>query len=100
MIALAGSVVVATAALPAVAAAESCSYNAATKAVTATIDPGGNATLVVVGGALLGGFDNDILEANDDEADTQIHGGPGTDTAHVDAGIDPATIAVETVIPD
>jgi Ca2+-binding RTX toxin-like protein len=72
---------------------------------------GGNDTLsgsegndTIVGGAgadnLLGGFDNDVLYANDDVADTQIHGGPGTDTAHVDAGIDPATIAVETVIPD
>jgi Ca2+-binding RTX toxin-like protein len=57
----------------------------------------------IVGGAgvdtLTGGFDNDVLEADDDEPDAQIHGGPGTDTAYVDAGVDPATIAVETVIP-
>jgi Ca2+-binding RTX toxin-like protein len=57
----------------------------------------------IVGGAgvdsLLGGFDADVLEADDDEADAQIHGGPGTDTAYVDAGVDPATIAVETVVP-
>jgi hypothetical protein len=46
-----------------------------------------------------GGFDNDVIEADDDEADMQIHGGPGADTAYVDAGVDPATIAVETVIP-
>jgi trimeric autotransporter adhesin len=57
----------------------------------------------IVGGAgvdtLTGGFDNDVIEADDDEADAQIHGGPGSDTAYVDAGLDPATIAVETVIP-
>ncbi len=34
------------------AAAESCAYNAGTKAVTASIAAGGQATLVVVGGAL------------------------------------------------
>jgi len=71
---------------------------------------GGNDTLTgsdgndaIVGGAgvdaLTGGFDNDVIEADDDEADAQIHGGPGADTAYVDAGVDPATIAVETVIP-
>jgi Ca2+-binding RTX toxin-like protein len=57
----------------------------------------------IVGGAgadsMLGGFDNDVIEAYDDEADTQIHGGAGADTAYVDAGVDPATIAVETAIP-
>ncbi len=57
----------------------------------------------IVGGAgidiLTGGFDSDVIEADDDEADAQIHGGPGTDTAYVDGGVDPATIAVETVIP-
>ena len=71
---------------------------------------GGNDTLTgsdgndtIVGGAgvdtLTGGFDNDVIEADDDQADAQIHGGPGSDTAYVDAGVDPATIAVETVIP-
>jgi hypothetical protein len=40
-----------------------------------------------------------VLKADDDEADTQIHGGSGADTAYVDAGLDPGTIAVETVIP-
>ena len=64
---------------------------------------GGDGNDTIVGGAgvdtLNGGFDNDVLEADDDEADAQIHGGPGTDTAYIDAGVDPATIAVETVIP-
>jgi hypothetical protein len=61
----------------------------------------GNDTIVGGPGIdmLTGGFDNDIIEADDDAADTQIHGGPGADTAYVDAGVDPATIAVETVIP-
>jgi len=100
---------IALGAYPATAAAESCAYDASTRAVTALLDPGGDATLVVVGGALhfgaspvdtlTGGFDNDVLEADDDEPDAQIHGGPGTDTAYIDAGVDPATIAVETVIP-
>jgi Ca2+-binding RTX toxin-like protein len=57
----------------------------------------------LVGGAgvdsLLGGFGVDVLEADDDEADAQIHGGPDADTAYVDEGLDPGTIAVETVIP-
>ena len=61
----------------------------------------GNDTIVGGAGAddLLGGFDDDTLEADDDEADVQIHGGPGIDTAYVDDGLDPATIAVETRIP-
>ncbi|HXV33383.1 MAG TPA: calcium-binding protein, partial [Gaiellaceae bacterium] len=57
----------------------------------------------IVGGAgadaMSGGFGNDVLEADDDEADVQIHGGPGSDTAYYDAGVDPATIAVENPIP-
>jgi len=62
----------------------------------------GNDTLVGGSGSdtLLGGFDADVLQAGDDEADAQIHGGPGADTAYVDVGLDPATIAVETVISD
>jgi hypothetical protein len=43
---------------------------------------------------VLGGFDNDVIEA-----DVQIHGCPGTDTACYDAGLDPTTIAVENTIP-
>ena len=61
-------------AYPAAAAAESCACNPATRAVTATISAGS------------------------DEADTQINGGPGTDTACYDAGIDPGPSAVETLI--
>jgi trimeric autotransporter adhesin len=57
----------------------------------------------IVGGpgadTLNGGFGADVIEADDDEADMLIHGGPGADIAYVDAGLDPATIAVETVIP-
>lgn len=56
----------------------------------------------IVGGpgadSLVGGFDDDTLDAFEGEADTQIHGGPGVDTAYVDPGLDPATIAVENVI--
>ncbi|HSK14954.1 MAG TPA: calcium-binding protein [Gaiellaceae bacterium] len=58
---------------------------------------------LIVGGpgadALLGGFGNDTIEANDGEADTSIHGGPGVDTATVDP-VDPSTIAVENRIVD
>ena len=64
---------------------------------------GGDGNDTIVGGAgvdtLNGGNNNDVLEADDDEADAQIHGGAGADTAYIDAGVDPATIAVETVIP-
>ena len=61
----------------------------------------GNDTIVGGAGAdnINGGLDSDVIEADDDEADVQIHGGPGADTAYVDAGLDPATIAVETVVP-
>ncbi len=52
MVVLTGAIFLVMAVFPALAAAESCTYNAGTKAVTATIDPGGDATLVVVGGAL------------------------------------------------
>jgi Ca2+-binding RTX toxin-like protein len=65
---------------------------------------GGDGSDVLNGGAgsdqMLGGFDPDTLTANDGEADAQIHGGPGTDTATVDANIDPDTIAVENVVVD
>jgi hypothetical protein len=65
---------------------------------------GGDGSDVLNGGAgsdqMLGGFDPDTLTANDGEADAQIHGGPGTDTATVDANIDPDTIAVEHVVVD
>jgi Ca2+-binding RTX toxin-like protein len=58
---------------------------------------------MITGGAgadsFVGGFDNDTLFADDDEADTQINGGPGSDTAYYDLGIDPGPSAVETLIP-
>ncbi len=43
---------------------------------------------------------NDTFHAQDDEADLSLSGGRGTDTAHIDTGIDPAPIAVENVIGD
>ncbi len=43
---------------------------------------------------------NDTFFAQDDEADIQISGGGGTDTAHIDTGLDPTPIAVENVIGD
>ena len=65
---------------------------------------GGTGNETLTGGAgsdnLIAGEGTDTLFANDDETDGQIHGGAGADTATVDANIDPATIAVETVIVD
>jgi Ca2+-binding RTX toxin-like protein len=65
---------------------------------------GGEGNETITGGA---GFDNmiagagtDTLLANDAETDEQIHGGAGTDTATIDANLDPTTIAVENVILD
>ena len=46
------------------------------------------------------GAGNDTLHADDGEADTQLHGGADVDTAYYDAGIDPATIAVENKFAD
>ncbi|HEU4450253.1 MAG TPA: calcium-binding protein [Gaiellaceae bacterium] len=40
---------------------------------------------------------NDVIHAEDGEADSQINGGAGTDTASYDIGLDPAPIAVENV---
>lgn len=62
----------------------------------------GNDTLTGGPGAdeLIAGYGNDTLFANDGETDVQIHGGPDTDTATVDANIDPGTIAVENKIVD
>jgi Ca2+-binding RTX toxin-like protein len=65
---------------------------------------GGDGDDTITGGAgaddLIGGGGTDTMFANDAEADTQIHGGSGTDTATVDANLDPATIAVENKIVD
>lgn len=43
---------------------------------------------------------DDTFLAQDDEADASISGGAGSDTAHVDTGLDPQPIAVENVIGD
>ena len=57
----------------------------------------------LIGGAgsdtLLGGEQDDVLRADDDEADANVNGGPGSDTAHFDQGVDPSPVAVETLIP-
>jgi Ca2+-binding RTX toxin-like protein len=41
---------------------------------------------------------NDVIFADDGEADLQINGGAGTDTAYYDAGVDPTPVAVENRI--
>jgi Ca2+-binding RTX toxin-like protein len=46
---------------------------------------------------LLGSSGGDTLLARDGEADVEVNGGPGVDTAHIDA-IDPAPLATESVI--
>ena len=48
---------------------------------------------------LIGSDGNDTLHADDDEADTNINGGPGTDTAYYDLGVDPTPLATENRIP-
>jgi Ca2+-binding RTX toxin-like protein len=57
----------------------------------------------LIGGAgadsLAGGDATDLLRADDDEADTNLNGGPGSDTVHYDAGVDPTPVAVETLVP-
>ncbi len=62
----------------------------------------GNDTVIGGPGAdtMSGGFGSDFIDADDGEADTQIHGGPDADTAHYDADLDPGTIAVENAIAD
>lgn len=64
---------------------------------------GGNGDDDLTGGAgadlLSGSAGNDTLHADDDEADTTINGGPDTDSAYYDQGIDPSPLAVETKIP-
>lgn len=60
----------------------------------------GNDRLVGGAGAdsLTGGNENDTLEAFDGEADVQIHGQVGVDTAYYDAGIDPAPLSAENAV--
>lgn len=47
-----------------------------------------------------GGAGNDVFFATDGEADTQLNGGPGSDTAHYDGAFDPSPVAVENRIPE
>jgi Ca2+-binding RTX toxin-like protein len=47
-----------------------------------------------------GGGGNDVLRAVDGEADLQLNGGPGTDTAFYDAAFDPRPAAVENRFPE
>jgi Ca2+-binding RTX toxin-like protein len=65
---------------------------------------GGDGNDTITGGAgaddLIAGAGDDTIFANDSEADVQIHGAAGNDTATVDANLDPATIAVENKIVD
>jgi Ca2+-binding RTX toxin-like protein len=57
----------------------------------------------LIGGAgvdvLVAGSGDDVLRADDDEADTNLNGGPGSDTAYYDAGVDVEPVAVENEIP-
>jgi hypothetical protein len=45
-------------------------------------------------------YGDDTIYAEDDEADTQINGGPGVDTAYYDEGVDANPVAVENKIGD
>jgi Ca2+-binding RTX toxin-like protein len=49
--------------------------------------------------ALIGGEGDDVIRADDDEADTNVNGGAGSDTAYYDHGVDAAPVAVELKIP-
>ena len=71
---------------------------------------GGNDTLAgndgndeLIGGSgsdgLVGGEQDDVLRADDDEADANLNGGPGTDTAYFDQGVDPNPVAAEVLVP-
>jgi len=62
----------------------------------------GNDTLLGGTGSdgLIAGAGDDVLDAVDGEADSNLNGGPGVDTARYDAGIDPAPVAVENHLPE
>lgn len=64
---------------------------------------GGYGDDTLTGGAgadsLIGGLGNDTIYAHDGEADTQIAGNGGIDTAYYDAGIDPLPVSVEHKFP-
>src|SRR5262249_30120408 len=61
----------------------------------------GNDTLIGGPGAdsLIGGLGDDVIYANDGEADTQIAGSGGIDTAYYDGALDPAPVSVEHRFP-
>ena len=65
---------------------------------------GGGGADSIDGGAgidtMNGSEGDDTFYAQDDEADATISGGSGTDTAYIDAGVDPAPITVEHVFGD
>ena len=46
-----------------------------------------------------GSFGNDVLDAHDGQADLQLNGGAGVDTAAYDRALDPAPIGVEDRFP-
>jgi Ca2+-binding RTX toxin-like protein len=50
--------------------------------------------------SFLGSGGDDVFFATDGEADTQLSGGPGIDTAHYDGALDPTPVAVENRIPE
>lgn len=43
---------------------------------------------------------DDTFRAADGEADGQMNGGPGTDTAYYDADLDPAPLFIENLVPE
>ena len=50
--------------------------------------------------SFIGSGGDDVFFATDGEADTQLSGGPGIDTAHYDGALDPTPVAVENRIPE
>ncbi|MGH3020348.1 MAG: calcium-binding protein [Gaiellaceae bacterium] len=74
------------------------------------VGAGGNDTLAgndgndeLTGGAgadsFAGSSGDDVFHATDAEADAQLNGGPGTDTAFYDGALDPTPVAVENRVP-
>ena len=65
---------------------------------------GGDGNDTLEGGAgsdgFIAGAGDDFLDAVDGEAESNLNGGPGVDTARYDAGIDPAPVAVENHLPE
>lgn len=62
---------------------------------------GGNDSMTGGTGAdeFLGSSGDDVFYAVDDEADTQLNGGPGTDTAYYEEALDAPPISVENRFP-